>query len=222
MSIVRTPVFSRPAAAILSGCALLSAMVILHHPVVHARRPQEALTAMARAAAPDRMVHALLLAFMLLMLYAFCVYAYMHRGRLLLGLGALAVFAIGVGSVAGATLIDGFFMPAFAAKYGVLAPSLQNYAAPVLTAGAIAIQVLTKFALFAFSGAAVLWGIDLLERPGAARITGALACAAALAEFAIVAASGTLTPRNLGVIILVQAVWCILFASRLWNPQTRL
>lgn len=108
--------------------------------------------------------------------------------------------------MAGATLIDGFFMPAFAAKYGVLA----------------AIQVLTKFALFAFSGAAVLWGIDLLERPCAARITGALACAAALAEFAIVAASGTLTPRNLAVIILVQAVWCIPFASRLWNPQARL
>jgi hypothetical protein len=219
MSIVRTPVLTRPVAAILGGCALLSVMVIMHHPFVRARRPQDALAAMARIATPDRAVHAILLVFILLMLCAFCVYAYVHRGRLLLGLGALAVFAIGTGAVVGAGLIDGFFMPAFAAQYGVLAPNLQNEAAPVLTAGAIAIQVLTKFAFFAFSGAALLWGIDLVERPGTARIAGAIACAAAITQIAIVASTGTLTPGNVSVIVLIQAVWCIVFAQRLWNVE---
>jgi hypothetical protein len=171
---------------------------------------------MARVAAMDRTVHAILLVFILLMLYAFCVYTYMHRGRLRLGFGALAIFAIGTVAVVGAGLIDGFFMPAFAAYYDGLAPNVQNAAAPVLTAGAIAIQVLTKFAFFAFSGAALLWGLDLLERAGA-RIAGAIACVAAIAEFMIVVSTGTLNPLNVAVVILIQALWCIVFAMRLWG-----
>jgi hypothetical protein len=201
----------------LGACALLSALVIMHHPVVHARRPQDALAAMAGVAMMDRVVHAIVLVFILLMLYAFCVYTYMHRGRLRLGFGALAVFAIGTVAVVGAGLIDGFFMPAFAAHYGGLAPNVQNAAAPILSAGAIAIQVLTKFGFFTFSGAALLWGVDLVERPGAARVAGALACSAAIAEFMLVAATGTLTPFNVAVIILIQALWCIVFAMRLWS-----
>jgi hypothetical protein len=153
------------------------------------------------------------------MLYAFCVYTYMHRGRLRLGFGALAVFAIGTVAVVGAGLIDGFFMPAFAAHYGGLAPNVQNAAAPILSAGAIAIQVLTKFGFFTFSGAALLWGVDLVERPGAARVAGALACGAAITEFAIVISTATLTPLNVSVIILVQAFWCVVFARQLWNTE---
>ena len=217
MSPVRPPLLTRPAAVILAACSLLSMVVILHHPVVHARRPQEALAGMMRLAPADQAVHAILLVFILLMVYAVSVLTYANRGRLLLGGGALAIFSIGAGAVIGAGLIDGFFIPLFAARYGVLEPALQNYAIPVLTAGAIAIQVLTKFGFFAFSGAAVLWGVEIFQAGGLNRLAGAVACVAAVAEFVFVLSAGTLNPHNLSIMALLQAVWCLAFAWVLWN-----
>ncbi|HZZ64816.1 MAG TPA: hypothetical protein VFE17_04905 [Candidatus Baltobacteraceae bacterium] len=214
---VRTPLLTRPAAVILAACSLLSMVVILHHPVVHARRPQEALAGMMRLTPADRTVHAILLVLILLMVYAVSVLTYANRGRLLLGVGGLAIFSIGAGAVIGAGMIDGFFTPLFAARYGVLAPSLQNYAVPVLTASAIGIQILTKFGFFAFSGAAVLWGVEIFQAGGRNRLAGALACAAAVAEFAFVLSAGTLNPHNLSTMALLQAVWCLAFAWVLWN-----
>lgn len=217
MSSIRTSLETRPAAVILAGCSLFSMVVILHHPVVHARRPQDALAGMVRLAPADQAVHAILLTLILLIVYAVSVLTYANRGRLLLGVGALAIFTIGSGAVVGAGLIDGFFTPSFAARYGVLAPALQNYAIPVLTAGAIGIQVLTKFGFFAFSAAALLWGMEILVQTSRNRLAGTLACAAAVAEFAFVLLAGTLNPHNLSIMASLQAIWCLAFAWVLWN-----
>jgi hypothetical protein len=165
----------------------------------------------------NAVIHSALIVFVLLMVVAFSVYAYFNRGRLLLGIGALVVYAIGAGAVIGAGLTDGFFVPLFAARYAALAPALQNDAVPVLTAAALAIQVMTKFGFAAFAGAALLWSIELMQRTGRARISGAVAGLSALAEVALIALSGTLTPRNLPSIAFVQAVWCLVFAAQLWD-----
>ena len=217
MSPQSPPLNTRLAAVILGACAVLSILVIMHHPVVHARRPSEALAGITHLAPTDRAVHAILIGFILLMLYAFTVYAYENRGKFLFGIGALAIFALGCAGVIAAALIDGFFFPAFSATYAAVAPNLQTNAVPVLTAGAIAIQILTKFGFYAFASAALLWASELSQRGGASRFAAVVAAAAAVAEITILAATGTLDPQNLSLIALVQAVWCFTFAWRLWT-----
>ena len=177
------------------------------------------MSGIARLALMDRAIHTVLIAFMLLMLYAFCVYAATVRGRLRLGVWGLLLFALGCGSVIGAALIDGFFVPAFGARYALLAPNLQTLAIPVMTAAAIAIQVLTKFGFYAMASAAAAWGCELAASSGPRRIAGAAALGAALAEFALVASAGTLRPHSLAGIALLQAIWCAAFAWTLWSTQ---
>ena len=213
------PLRTRPAAVLLAACAGLSVLAIAHHPQVHAKTPHAVLTGVAHLAAMDRFIHTVLIVFVLLMLYAFCVYARAVRGPLSLGKWALALFAIGCSSVIGAASIDGYFISAFGERYALLADNLQTAAIPIMTAAAIAIQILTKFGFFAMAGAAVAWAAEL---PGSSKertAAGIAAGCAAVSEFVLVAVSGTLQPHSLAVIALLQAVWCAAFAWILWSAQ---
>lgn len=190
--------------------------MVSHHPVVRAQRVHDVLAGMTQVSAADQAFHAILMVFMTVVLYALAVFTFAFRSRLLLSLAALSVFGTGFGAIIGAALIDGFFVPAFAHRYAPLPPNLQNYAVPILTSDAIAIQLLTKLGLFAFAAAAVLWACELLQQNKSARIAGVVAAAAALAQFAVTAATGTLNPHNLAVLMLLQSVWCMAFAWQLW------
>ena len=151
------------------------------------------------------------------MMFSFTVY---NLGRSRLHLCALAwvAFFAGSMSVIGATLTDGFFVPAFAERYLRTVPIDAAPGLAVLSAAFVAIQVLTKFGFLALNAATLFWSIDLLLERGQARILGLLGIIGSVAGTALLLFGGTINVHSLLLIVGLQALWYFAIAWRMVSP----
>lgn len=106
----------RIAGFVLAAAALVTIVAISHHPVAPARRGVQALEAIVQLGQTDRAVHGVLIVIVFAMIFSFTVYT-LSRARLSICVLAWVAFFAGSMSVIGATLTDGFFVPAFAERY---------------------------------------------------------------------------------------------------------
>ena len=199
----------------IATCAIAVVFAIAHHPTVTVREPAQAIAQMVRLAAMDRIVHGAVIVLLGALLFGFTVYSLrrgLHRQTVV---AALLAYAAGSGAMFGAALIDGFLIPAVAARYAGAAPDAINLAAQLLALCALAIQILAKFGTIALSSAVVLWSADLVRTPGALRVTGIIGIASGVAVVVVLAFAGHLNPHNLGVIVLLQAIWYVAIAALL-------
>jgi hypothetical protein len=140
------------------------------------------------------------------MIFSFTVYT-LGRARLSLCVLAWVAFFAGSMCVIGATLTDGFFVPAFAEHYLHAAPVDTAPGLAILNAASVAIQILTKFGFLALSAGTLLWSIDLLLDRGPGRVIGLLGIIAPIAVAALLIFSGTINPHSLLIIVALQALW---------------
>jgi hypothetical protein len=205
----------RAAGIAIAVCATLTVIAISHHPVVTTHEPAEAIAQMVQMGTADRVVHGVVIALIAALLFGFSVFSLRRGLHRQLVVAALIAYAMGVGVMIGAALIDGFLIPAIATRYAGAQPDAIKFAAQFLALCAMTIQIFAKFGVIALSSAVVLWSADLARTPGVLRITGLIGFASGLVAVGVLVFAGRLDPHNLGAIVLVQAVWYIAVATLL-------
>src|SRR5471032_566686 len=115
------------AGAIILASALLSMIVVSHHPTVHTHNSEQILRQVTEVGTMNEIVHGVLLAFMLALAYGFSIFSLrqgMHRQTTVAGLIA---YLCGAAAISGAALIDGFFTTMMAgANTGASGPALAS------------------------------------------------------------------------------------------------
>jgi len=201
-----SPRARRVAGWTLVVAAVLSLVVMSHHPVAHGRDPATFMQAILATATPNALVHGSLIAMMLATAWAlleFSVWRGFSRAPVR---AALPLYGTGVLAMIVAALVSGFVTTRIAARFvdGDAAAQLQ---AQGLFAACWAVnQVAANFAVVLFSGAIALWSLDLVSDRGSARALGvgglvvAVACTAALTVV-------RLDVRGMLLVAVALAVW---------------
>jgi hypothetical protein len=208
---------TRIAGFILAACALLAIVAISQHPVASAKRGVQAFEAIVQVGPADRLVHGVLIVILFAMMFSFTVYT-LGRSRLHLCALAWVAFFAGNMCVIGATLTDGFFVPAFAERYLRTVPIDAAPGLAILSAAFVAIQVLTKFGFLALNAATLFWSIDLLLERGQARVIGLFGLIASVSGTALLLFGGTINVHSLLLIVGLQALWYLAIAWRMISP----
>jgi hypothetical protein len=215
------PSTSRRAGIVLAACAALAVVAIAFHPFVTVRGAAPALAQIHAFALIDRLVHGALIVISVGLFFGLVVFA-MQRGLqrepVLIGLIA---YALGLIALIGAALIDGFLVPAVAARFDATPAALPMAAALFAFAGS-AIQVLTKFGIAAMSAAILFWSLDLVRDRGMPRISGIVGVVAAVLVLAVITIGGAVNAHTMGAILIVQAAWYTAIAVLLITRETKL
>jgi hypothetical protein len=165
------------------------------------------LPQIALLASRDEAVHAVVIVVAIGLLASLSVFSSRLRRMQSFASIGLIVYGVGVGGTLIAALIDGFLIPAIAARYVDASPETLNTVLLLLQVCALAIQIATKFALLATAVAIALWSVTLLN--GSLRIVGGLGLAGACVVAVVLALTNTLNPHNLGAIALLQVGWYV-------------
>lgn len=189
----------------LFGVLLVAA--ISQHPAVGSASRDEVLRQIVRLAWRDEAVHAVVIAVAVGLLTTLSAFSSRRGNMPSFASTALTVYSIGVGGTIVAAMIDGFLVPAIAARYVDATPETLSTVLPLLNGCALAIQIATKLALIATAVAIAIWSITLLN--GSARIAGVLGLAAALVAAFVLALTSSLDPHSLGAIVLPQVAWYV-------------
>lgn len=189
----------------LFGVLLVGA--ISQHPTVGPISRTDVLPQLVRLASRDEAVHAVVIVVAIGLLASLSVFSSRRRNLQSFASTALIVYSVGFGGTVVAAMIDGFLVPAIAARYVHTTPETLNSVLPLLNGCALTIQIATKLALIATAVAIAIWSVTLLNGP--ARIAGVLGLAAACAAAFVLALTGSLNPHSLGAIVLLQVVWYV-------------
>lgn len=211
----------RAAALLIFVPALLSLVIVLHHPVLHdaARQNATALSAgIDRIATGNAVFHGfvlLLLSAQALGLYSFAERLGLSRlwvraGVMLYGTATVLMFVPGI--------FDGFVTPLLGARCANDPSFCAGGLAGSLTFEWAAIQAFTKVA-FAMQALGLLcWSVALASGDGWRRWSGGVGALLAIAPLVML---GTMThsidPTRLAEIIVFEALWAIAAAFTLWR-----
>jgi hypothetical protein len=187
---------------------------------VEARTPLQVVTGIVALAPMDHFMHGSVIAIMGALLFGLCIYSLRRGLQNQTAVGGFIAYALGVGALIGAALIDGFLMPAIASHYVASSVDEIRSVVRLLIFGAIAIQILTKFGLIAMSAGVLTWSIGLLRGPAVLFGTGLIGILSSIAVVLVFVTGGPrITPHVLVVIVVVQAVWYLAVGSLLVREQ---
>ncbi len=202
----RSPVAG--AALILS--AVIAIAAVAHHPSLHhAASSADVLAQIVRLSAVDEAVHTVVIVAacgLLFGLAAFAARRGLRNGAVLAGLVA---YAIGTVFAIGAALVDGFLIPAIAARYATAPPARIDTALQLLTVCAMTIQIATKTWLLATSFAVLTWSAELIRHGRMLRAIGAVGVVATAALLVVLAFTANLSPHSLGLVVVLQTIWYV-------------
>ncbi len=193
--------------AIALSAALTIAAVARHPSIAPAHGPAAVFAQLIALSVVDEVVHGVLIVMVGALLFGLTVFSMrrgLHREHVLAGLIAYALASC---ATIGAALIDGFLVPALAARYAAATPASAGIALDILAACAATIQVLTKFGIGATALAVTLWSAGLVRSAGALRTTGIVGFASEALSIAVLVFVGHLNPHSLGAIVIVQSIW---------------
>ena len=206
----------RLAAALLAVPALLSFVLILHHPALHGRHGVADVAAGIQAVARmDRIVHGGLIAMFALQTVGFFLFCgKLGWGRPAVAVGFLA-YTAGVLLMVIPTTLDGFVTPDLAAACLSAPQGCGGTGGGVFRLVAAMIQEFTKAALIVMSAGTCAWAAVLLFGTGVvSRVAGAIGLLCAVAPVAVLLLSDIyLRPGNLAGMIAAQVVWSFVAAG---------
>lgn len=212
---------TRPAALLTFIPALLSLVIVLHHPVLRHADVQNSITMVAglsRIAQEDAIFHGGMLC--LFTVQALGLHSFAERlglsslwvraGILSYGLATILLFVAGI--------IDGFAVPLLGqgcpAAPGACAASLSGS----LGFAWAAIQAFTKVALAVQAIGLLCWSIQLTRLAGWPRWLGFAGIVLASVPLVMLGTmSHAIGPVQLGEIIVAEALWAMAAAVVLWN-----
>jgi hypothetical protein len=210
------------AAAFLAVPAVLSFVLILHHPFLRGAHGAEDLARAVAAAAPmDRFVHGGLVAMFGVQVLGFQLFsARLGWGRPAVAAGFIA-YAAGALLVVIPSVLDGFVIPDLAGACLARPAGCGDVDEGVFRLVAVVIQDFSKAALVALSAGTIGWAIALLTGQGLpGRAVGAIGLVCAAAPIAILLLSNVrLQPGNLAGFIASQVVWSLLAAAFMTGPR---
>jgi hypothetical protein len=190
--------------------ALAALIAVAHHPSVsHATSRTDVMAQIVRSSALDEAVHAVVIVAACGLLFGLTAFAARRGLRNETVLAGLVAYAIGTVFAIGAALIDGFLIPAIAARYGTAPPARLDTALQMLTVCAMTIQIATKTWLLATSFAVLIWSSGLIRRSRVLRAIGAVGILATAALLVVLAFTANLNPHSLGVIVVLQTFWYV-------------
>jgi hypothetical protein len=199
--------------AIFGAGAILSLVVIAHHPTVSGAVGADEMAKIVDISAAARFVHGGLIvivtAFWVAMLnlsqYLGAARTSVRTGMQLYSMGSFAMIL--------AMLFDGFVVPDFVSA---VAPGATNAVATafiVLKFCSATIQILTKFGFIAAAVGIASYSARLFRGTGFVRLTGATGFLGVVATLVPVMLMGVrLSPHTLGLIFGVQALWYLLIS----------
>ena len=211
----------RAAALLMFLPALLSLVIVLHHPILHEadRQSASALShGIGRIETANAVFHGIVL--LLLSAQALGLYSFAER----LGLSRLSVRA-GAMLYGAATIImfipgifDGFVTPLLGTMRANDPASCCGGLAGSLVIEWAIIQAFTKVA-FALQALGLLcWSIALLGEKGWRRWTGVVGAMIAIAPLVMLSAmTHSIDPTRLAEIVMFEALWSMAAASMLWS-----
>ncbi len=213
---VDRPAADHVAAALLAVPALLTLVLLLHHPALHGRHGVADVAAGVQAIAPmTRFVHGSIVAMFALQTLGFLRFsASLGWRRPAVGAAFLAYGAGVVLSVIPA-MLDGFVAPDLAAACLGTSAGCGPADGGAFRLVAVMIQAFTKVALVAMSAGTFGWACALLADAGAGRrLAGAGGLVCAVVPVAILLRSDVyLRPGNLAGMFAAQVVWTLLAAA---------
>ena len=215
----------RTAAVLIFIPALLSFVMVLHHPVLRLGDTQGSAalaTGIGRIASETRIFHGLIL--VLVAVQALGLYRFAERlglsrlwvraGILFYGLSTVLMFVPGT--------IDGLVTPLLGSRCFGDAPQCANSLAGSLTFAWAAIQAFTTIALALQALGLLSWSVALALSSGWQRWAGICGGLLAIAPLAML---GTLDraidPLVLAEIIIFEAIWAMAAAIMLWSDRIR-
>ena len=204
------------AAGLLAVPAILTLVLILHHPVLRGGHDIASVAAgIGSLAVMDRLVHGGLIVVLGLQTLGFTLFsAHLGWARPAVVAGFMA-YAAGVLLMIVPATLDGFVTPDLAAACLTAAHGCGATDEGVFRLIAVMIQDFTKLALVVMAAGIAGWSVALLTGSSArSRIGGiaGLACAA-VPVVILLSSSVTLQPGNLAGIIASQTVWSLLAAT---------
>ncbi|MDB5691029.1 MAG: hypothetical protein JWO81_92 [Alphaproteobacteria bacterium] len=157
---------------LLLGAALLSAFTAAHHPTTAVHALPAVLASLAAQAGLIAGIHGALLLIFVVELVGF--YGFARRLGLARPLPAAGMILLGLGTAAmvGAAAINGFAVPAFAARYPNLQPGDAPAVVAMLRMSWALNQALASIGAVAWGGALLAWSAELTLRRGLLRAMG--------------------------------------------------
>jgi hypothetical protein len=198
----------------IAGAVFLAIVALALHPHLSGHAgPQAELRQLDSLGARDRLVHGTLLLLLGVLLTGFASYS-LHRGLSRLPvLAGLVSFALGIGGLFAAGLIDGFVLPEIVARFVAASTAAQDAAVATIAAAGVAVIVLSMFGIVALTIAIAAWSLDLARDVGESRIAGIVGFVSALLTGAVLVTGGSsLTPHTLIAVLCVQGVWYVWIA----------
>ena len=196
------------AGLILVFTALVTLIVLAHHPVIKARETDELFTQIVKTAFADRLVHGALILFAIIQLFAFCRFARrqnIQRTPVLLG---LIFYSLGTVAMIGAALVDGFFVPEIGASYLHASQATADAGLALLRFCSIAIQLFTKSSVIAVSTAIVLWSFSFMRAGRGPLLAAFIGVAAVLSQAYILAlGESMITAHTIVFVAAPQMLW---------------
>ncbi len=160
----------RAAGIAMAAAAAGTILAMAHHP------------SGAHAGGPGGLVHGAMILFLAVLGWGFVTFAVRRGGARPLILAGLVAYGLGVFAHVGAATINGFVVPALAARGdGAVGHDISLFAWE-------SNQALARLGVYATGAAFILWGADLLRGPGGeTRALGALGLLAGAAPAALLA-----------------------------------
>ena len=190
--------------------ALVSLIVVAHHPVIKVRETDELFTQMVKKAFADRLVHGALIMLVIVQLFAFCRFARrqnIERTPVLLG---FIFYSLGTVAMIGAALVDGFFLPEITASYLHMSQASADAGLALLRFCSIAIQLFTKSSVLAISMAILLWSFSFVRAGRASLLARFIGVAAVLFQAYILVLGGSIiTAHKILFVAAPQMFWYI-------------
>lgn len=198
------------AGAALVLASLIATVAVAHHPSVsRAHDAADVLAKILAVRAADQAVHAAAIAAVIGLLFGFVVFVLRRGLRDSTALAALVSYSIGTVAVVGAGSIDGFIIPALAARYAAASHGEIAVALQLITVCAIAVQTLTKIWLVATSVAVIVWSARIVRGTRTLRAVALLGFVSSMLVIAGTVLVANFNPHSLGLIVLVQTLWSI-------------
>jgi hypothetical protein len=190
--------------------ALASLIAVAHHPrVSHATSRADVMAQIVRSSVLDEAVHAVVVVAACGLLFGLTAFAARRGLRNDAVPAGLVAYAIGTVFAIGAALIDGFLIPAIAARYATAPPAKIDTALQLLAVCAMTIQIATKTWLLAASFAVVMWSSVLVRHGGLLRAVGVVGVVATAVLLVVLAFTANVNPHSLGFIVVLQTIWYV-------------
>jgi hypothetical protein len=204
---------TRAAGYVLGVASILTVVFMAIHPTGHSHDFEGFMADLKEGAVFNGFVHGTLMALGVPVMVGLWVFAEQLGLRRMLVRAGLVMYAIGQLAGIGAATVNGFVLPAIAARAVSEKPDAMDKLRSVVALCMDANATLARMDVVALSAAVFLWSLVLVRRTGPLRVVGVVGLIGGLLPpAALFAGKLPMTVHGFGAFVLVQTIWCLAVA----------